>query len=174
MVQGLATPGMMASDSSEALVSVWAGPTVQLGSVPLGDYLVRVDDPVLGSTFTLNQPGIYQVTATVALPTDPTAGLLVAAGLDHTATQRSGAEGNPEPWWPQNNDNGFWSTWPGGSVQPIKSKGPLYVSQAMAADPSRGVLRVLLTDVGGAPPTPFHTVPAIASLRVARISAAGE
>lgn len=171
VVRGLATPPV-ASDAAENMIAVWAGADVQLGSVPLAQYVTRVDDPLVGTTFEFSQSGIYLVAFYAVLPFDGTSGLMPGVSLDAAPALRSNA--NPEPWEPLVVGSDAWFNWPADtSVAFLIARGVMHVTPTQAATPGLGVMRCHLSDSNNGPVTEFSLNAANCTLRLRRTADGG-
>lgn len=92
VLQGLLAPTVVAvtaTGSTDDLVLSFTGASVLFGTVPLGDWLTRVDSATLGTVFTPLQPGIYD--CTIYVPWAAAADAAVAITKNATLAQRQTA-----------------------------------------------------------------------------------
>lgn len=97
VVQGAIFQGLAAGivGTTDNLINLFAAGPVQIGSVPLADWLTFVNDPIVGTVVTLLQPGQYKAIGWV--PWNSGFNVLNCVSVDATLAQRQSGNPNPDP-----------------------------------------------------------------------------
>lgn len=151
----------------DTTVALLAGPSQQIGAVPLADWLVRTDDANEGTQLKITQAGIYEAQFFLVPATTGVAGIMIGVTLDAPpallVSNPDMIGGNTSSISPD-----FYFGLPATQTEAQIVTRTLYVSEAMAADPNLAIVRPQISDVLDAPPAPFTILLTEVALRIDR------
>lgn len=154
-----ALDGTTVTGTTNTSVCIWSGASVNLGTVALGDWLTRVDDAVLGSSFAL-AAGIYDVRFVPVMLN--AADAVIGISYNASGAQLTGAPVGTQPAFAGRID----FRQPTG-ISVLQADGVIQVTEA---DVTAGtnLIRTHITNVGVAP-APAVVIVAVCAFTINRV-----